>query len=111
MGLTRNLEIVRELMSRELETVNTCHHWIEEADNDELKRMISHIRDEKKDHVSVCYEYLKLHDDGQSESHSRVLREHFPDGVFVIPGHGHEEPVGSGKDSSKSKLTVGSLQK
>ncbi|MCD4786184.1 MAG: hypothetical protein K8T10_20370 [Candidatus Eremiobacteraeota bacterium] len=85
MGLTRNLEIVRDLMSRELETVNIYNRRIKEVENDELKRMISHIRDEKKDHIAVYYTYLMLHDEKQSGAYINVIKEHFPKGVFVIP--------------------------
>jgi rubrerythrin len=111
MGLTRNLEIIRDILARELETVSTYQRWAEEVDNDELKRMIGHIRDEEKEHISECYKYLSLHDAGQDHANEEVEEEHFPGGVFTAnPGvEQPEEKNGEGAISPEN-LTVGSLK-
>jgi len=111
MGLTRNLEIIRDILARELETVSTYQRWAEEVDNAELKRMIGHIRDEEKEHIAECYKYLSLHDSAQDHANEEVEEEHFPNGVFVAePGTDATSENGESGAFSPENLTVGSLK-
>ncbi|MCE1245059.1 MAG: ferritin-like domain-containing protein [Firmicutes bacterium] len=111
MGLTRNLEIIRDILARELETVSTYQRWAEEVDNEELKRMIGHIRDEEKEHIAECYKYLSLHDATQDHANEEVDEEHFPNGVFVATPAGEASPEAEeNKSLSPDSLTVGSLK-
>ncbi len=64
---TLDLERARQSLIEELEAVNWYQERIENVDNEELKEILEHNRDEEKEHVAMLIEWLRENDMTQDE--------------------------------------------
>jgi len=65
---TKDLERARQSLIEELEAVNWYQERVEVADDDELKEILEHNRDEEKEHVAMLMEWLRENDEVQDEN-------------------------------------------
>ncbi len=71
MDLDRAIESLRE----ELEAVNWYQQRIDATQDEELKKILEHNRDEEKEHAAMLIEWLRRNDD--------VFAKEFKDYIFT----------------------------
>ena len=69
---TKDLERARQSLIEELEAINWYQERVEVTDDEELKEILEHNRDEEKEHVAMLVEWLRENDEAQDE----VFEEH-----------------------------------
>ena len=62
-----DLKKARQSLIEELEAINWYETRIEEADDDKLKEILEHNRDEEKEHVAMLVEWIRKNDNKQDE--------------------------------------------
>jgi rubrerythrin len=94
-----DLLLVREVLARELETINSYLRLLRSAKSERVRAFLAHITDEEKEHVAEALEIIKELDPVQA-----TLLEHGPH-----PGH----PTGPlpSQTYQPPGFTVGSLRK
>ena len=61
-----DLKKARQSLIEELEAVNWYETRIEDAENEELKKILEHNRDEEKEHVAMLLEWIRENDTEQN---------------------------------------------
>ncbi|KXB05551.1 hypothetical protein AKJ49_00520 [candidate division MSBL1 archaeon SCGC-AAA382A03] len=69
---TKDLERARQSLIEELEAVNWYQERVEVAENEDLKEILEHNRDEEKEHVAMLIEWLRENDQTQD----KMFEEH-----------------------------------
>ncbi|HHE76614.1 MAG TPA: hypothetical protein ENL27_01365 [Candidatus Parcubacteria bacterium] len=64
---SKDLEFLREDLIGELEAINQYQDHIDEIDNEEIKKVLSHIRDDEKEHVAELIKVIRKLDEVQEE--------------------------------------------
>lgn len=64
---SENLENIREDLIGELAAINQYQEHIDETDDEELKKVLSHIRDDEKEHVAELIKMISKLDKIQEE--------------------------------------------
>lgn len=64
---TKDFERARQSLIEELEAVNWYQERVENTDDEELKEILEHNRDEEKEHVAMLVEWLRENDATQDE--------------------------------------------
>jgi rubrerythrin len=90
--MDQDLFTVREILIRELETINTYQTMLERSQRPEVKDFINHIVQEEKEHVAEALDLIKNLDPEQAR-------------LLTI---GHVERAS--KESNGRHFTVGSLR-
>ncbi len=67
-----DLKKARQSLIEELEAINWYETRIEETENEELKKILEHNRDEEKEHVAMLMEWIRKNDSEQN----KVFEEH-----------------------------------
>ena|SRR5437868_5698669 len=91
-----DLMLVREVLARELETINSYLRLLQSAKSEQVRTFLAHVTDEEKEHVAEALEIIKALDPVQA-----ALLEHGPH-----PGH-----PASLLPAQALGFTVGSLRK
>jgi len=63
----KELKNLREDLIGELGAVNQYQEHIDETDNEEIKEVLSHIRDDEKEHIAEITKLLRKLDKTQEE--------------------------------------------
>ena len=63
----KDLNNLREDLIGELEAINQYQEHIDETDNEEIKKVMNHIRDDEKEHVAELIKLLRELDSIQEE--------------------------------------------
>lgn len=63
---TRDLLVLRDTLARELDTINEYERAIEKAGTPAVKALLAHLRDEEKEHVAECMQYIRRLDAAQN---------------------------------------------
>lgn len=71
--MSEDLVVLREILQRELETINAYERMLERITDASLRQIIEHVTDEEREHVSEMYELIMERDPRQREraTHSR----------------------------------------
>ncbi|RZN62865.1 ferritin family protein [Methanonatronarchaeum sp. AMET6-2] len=64
---TLDLERARQSLIEELEAVNWYQERIENVENQELKEILEHNRDEEKEHVAMLMKWINKNDKTQEK--------------------------------------------
>lgn len=91
--MDQDLFVVREILIREVETINTYQAMLERSQRPEVKDFINHIVQEEKEHVAEALELIKSLDPEQAR--------------LLATGHVERAP----KEPNRHPFTVGSLRK
>ncbi|MCJ7450347.1 MAG: ferritin [Candidatus Nanohaloarchaeota archaeon QJJ-9] len=62
---TKTLERARQSLIEELEAVNWYQERVENVEDEELKDILEHNRDEEKEHVAMLMEWIRENDPQQ----------------------------------------------
>jgi len=62
-----DLKKARQSLIEELEAINWYETRIEEAEDEELKKILEHNRDEEKEHVAMLTEWIRKNDSIQDK--------------------------------------------
>jgi len=62
-----DLKKARQSLIEELEAINWYETRIEETENEELKKILEHNRDEEKEHVAMLVEWIRKNDSEQDK--------------------------------------------
>lgn len=73
---TKDLERARQSLIEELEAINWYQERVENVNDEELKEILEHNRDEEKEHVAMLVEWIRKADETQ-------------DDMFEQEHHGH----------------------
>ena len=63
----KDLKNLRDDFIGELEAINQYQEHIDETDNEEIKKVLGHIRDDEKEHVAELTKLLRKLDETQEE--------------------------------------------
>ncbi len=63
----KDLKNLRQDLVGELEAINQYQEHIDETDNEEIKKVLSHIRDDEKEHVAEVTKIIRKLDTTQEE--------------------------------------------
>lgn len=63
----KNLENLRKDLIGEIEAINQYEEHIDETDNEEIKKVLGHIRDNEKEHVAELIKIIRKLDRVQEE--------------------------------------------
>ena len=99
-----DLMLVRDILAREIETINTYLRLLDKARTEEIKTFLRHITEEEKEHVAEAVELIKRLDQSQAALLSKA--DHWRE-TSAQTGIA-EQPASF--QATKS-LTVGSLRK
>lgn len=64
---TINLEMARQSLIEEFQAINWYQERIEYTKDEELKKILSHNRDEEKEHAAMLIGYIRKHDAVQED--------------------------------------------
>ena len=62
-----DLKKARQSLIEEIEAINWYETRIEETENEELKKILEHNRDEEKEHVAMLVEWIRKNDSEQDK--------------------------------------------
>lgn len=65
---TKNLGRARQSLIEELEAINWYQERIDNTTNPELKKLLSHNRDEEKEHAAMLIEWIRKNDPEQNKA-------------------------------------------
>jgi rubrerythrin len=104
-----DLVLLREILARELETINVYQSLLEQANSADVTEFISHIMDEEKEHVAEAMEFINQIDPRQalrfgSGAHWRTQGDSLPQETATVG----DDVIRKGE---AKVLTVGSLRK
>ncbi len=63
----KDLKILREDLVGELEAINQYQEHIDETDDEEIKKVLGHVRDDEKEHVAELTKIIRKLDKTQEE--------------------------------------------
>jgi hypothetical protein len=66
--LTWNLEKARQSLIEELEAINWYQERIDASQDESLRKILEHNRDEEKEHVAMLIEWIRRNDPMQDRS-------------------------------------------
>ena len=92
-----DLILIRDILAREIETINTYQRLLDRAQTDVVKTFLRHITEEEKEHVAEAVELIKQFDQSQAA-------------LLGKASHWREQEQPVSFQATKS-LTVGSLRK
>ena len=98
------INLVRDILARELETINNYQNLLSHAQTAEVREFITHVIEEEKEHVAESVELLKALDPGQAAMFEKGDHWRSP---RSLPSHLLLETSGN----QFSPYTVGSLRK
>ena len=105
-GMSTDLELVRQVLARELDTISQYEKASEQAQSELIRSFFRHLADEEKEHVAEAYKLLLQLDPAQ--------RAHF-DTVDVRPEHFGGSPAAPTPAETPAPrshgFTVGSLKR
>jgi len=111
-AIENDMALVREIMARELETVNTYFALLQKATNSAVRQFIEHIMNEEKEHIAEAVDILSRFDRVQATMLQKDFMSHT--GAEHAQGGPTAQTSGRGANNShllERKLTVGSLRK
>ena len=88
--LEQTLIWLREDLVGELEAINQYQWHIDNIDNEEIKGLLAHIRDDEKEHVAELTHLITRVDEIQKE---KFLEDHTAGGDHVVGGEAEEAPA------------------
>jgi len=105
--MSTDVELVRQVLARELETINQYEQAAREAGTELIRAFFRHLADEEKEHVAEAIQLLHQLDAGQrARSDAADVRvEHFG-GISPSPGGAGQPPP-----PPAHSFTVGSLKR
>jgi len=122
---TRDLARAVHSLMEELEAIDWYGQRMDVTDDDELRRILQHNRDEEKEHAAMVLEWIRRRDP-KFDEHLRTYLFSSGDILQVeeraLSGPGSAEeappgrpqspelPAGAAEDDAKPALTVGSLR-
>jgi len=62
-----DLKNLREALIGELQAINQYQQYIDETDNEKIKKVLSHIRDDEKEHFAELVKLIRELDPTQKE--------------------------------------------
>ena len=63
--MSEDLVVLREILQRELETINAYERMLTRISDPSLRQIIEHVTDEEREHVSEMYELILERDERQ----------------------------------------------
>lgn len=64
---TLNLEMARQSLIEELQAISLYQERFELTDDEELRKILAHNRDEEKEHAAMLMEYIRKNDAVQDD--------------------------------------------
>jgi len=64
---SNDLKNLREALIGELQAINQYQQYIDETDNEKIKKVLSHIRDDEKEHFAELVKLIQELDPTQKE--------------------------------------------
>lgn len=69
--MAEDIVVLREILQRELETINAYEKMLERVSDPSLKHIIEHVTDEEREHVAEMYQLIMERDPKQLERSRR----------------------------------------
>ncbi len=87
MTMAEDIVVLREILQRELETINAYEKMLERVGDPTLKQIIEHVTDEEREHVAEMYQLIMARDPKQLARSLKVEQnpDYLPSGGKVAP--------------------------
>ena len=96
--MSEDLVVLREILQRELETINAYEKMLERVSDPALREIIDHVTDEEREHVAEMYHLIMDRDPKQrlrsTESLAQLSR------MSLITGDGAATVAGTERDAA-----------
>lgn len=106
-AVARDLQLLRSTLARELETINEYERAVSQASSPEVKALLAHLRDEEKEHVAECMEYIRRLDSEQDAYFRRDVDAHLSSGA----ARSSPRPAAPARATQPGAFTIGSLKR
>lgn len=106
-NVEHELVLLRDILIRELETINTYQNQLEQAQSAEVRDFLSHIIEEEKEHVAEAIELIRKFDPAQAALFG--VSHHYSNGPTNKSLEINKNTPGS-QVVPKVSFTVGSLR-
>lgn len=103
-----DVQVLREILARELETINNYQNLLGRARSAEVAAFIDHIIDEEKEHVAESMTLINRIDERQALRFANS--DHWRENSEAIPANKIEETESQQLITSERFFTVGSLR-
>ena len=95
-------------LGEELEAIDWYDQRVDATQDDELRQILAHNRDEEKEHAAMALEWLRRHDPRLDAALRTYL---FTDGSIVERERGVAADGGGGPAAETGSLGIGSLKR
>jgi uncharacterized protein len=103
---TRDMHRAIVSLMEELEAIDWYQQRVDAAQDDDLRAVIAHNRDEEKEHAAMTLEWIRRHD----PAFDAVLREYLFTEGSIVAREGAARNGGSGAAAGPPAGLVGSLR-
>lgn len=110
-SINGDISMLRDILARELETINSYQNLLSQAKSPEVKEFIAHIIEEEKEHVAESMELIKELDPTQAAWFQEGDHWKKSDSVRNLSQTNRAMARLSEPDNQISALTVGSLRR
>jgi hypothetical protein len=97
VAMSEDLLVLREILQRELETINAYERMLERIGDPALRQIIEHVTDEEREHVSEMYQLIMERDSQQAlraeKSRSQLI------GMSLLPSEAQTAAASAGLGS------------
>ncbi len=104
----RNFSRALNSLKEEIEAVDWYHQRVDASDDEQLKKIMAHNRDEEIEHACMTLEWLRRNMPGWDEELRTYI---FSDGDITALEEGGEGEEGGAGDSGSSDLGIGKIKK
>ena len=86
-----DVAILRQILQRELETINAYEEMLDRIQDPSLRQIIEHITDEEREHVSEMYELI-MERDARQKTSAQNSRRHVDQALGLVSPPAEEAP-------------------
>jgi rubrerythrin len=86
-----DVAILRQILQRELETINAYEEMLERIKDPALRTIVEHITDEEREHVAEMYELI-VERDARQKSSAQNSRRHVDQALGLVEPPAEEAP-------------------
>lgn len=73
--MSEDLRVLREILQRELETINAYERMLDRVGDPSLRKIIEHVTDEEREHVAEMYHLIVERDEQQRVRSEKGLQQ------------------------------------
>lgn len=110
MATTSDLELLRKILMRELETINEYQEMARTAQSEEIRELILHISNDEEEHVAECIQWMqKLNPTLDIFMKRPINAEHFTSSALNVGSQIESRVVPQLEEDNSSNRTTSNI--